>query len=422
MFQQGGNRFVKPVIKKAAFRFRGVIVAENKEQASRLRQTLEHICATIIEAYRVCNEQNIPNEVKIQKIHGIGTLRPQIEFIDEFCRSEAQACKVPSVQKRMLDIYHDVKQHVDRLKEDFDVIRSDTSIYDDVFDQLMTLLQAVTAFMREGHSVEISRLLEVADRTISAAEQLRDLQRVDSLVEIAQFASKKIIDLMRSVKHLVGAQEITASLNDRLQTCQDIMQSCLPGFIRRTRDKLVSPTEDNITQHGKATRQVFSCLEEVVQIIKDVQVCYESELLETLEDYEPPGYLKNLDSAVKGVSNMLAKLHTAVEDAEKDQLSKGVGEMARAIVGHLGEGSLDADKVAFVQAIKEGMNDDNAQFFASQRKLADLMSSVKSKAKMNDFELEGETGDETKDLIGAAQDMLSALKGITQALDIPGLG
>jgi len=408
------------VVKKAAFRFKGVIVAENTSLALKLRQTLEHVCATIIEAYRVCNEQNIAAEVKIQKIHEIGNLTPQIDFIDEFCRSEAQSCKVASVQKRMMDIYQDVKQHVSRLKDDFKVIRTDTSIYDDVFDQLMTLLQAVTAFMREGHSVEVTRLLEVAEKTVQAAEQLKDMQRADMLVEFAQFASRKIIDLMRATKRLINAQNTGSNLADRLQACQDIMQACLPELIKRTRAKLQDPSDTNIAAHQKAAHQVFSCLEEITQIIKDVQVAYESELLETLEDYEPPDYLKNLDSAVKGVNNMLAKLHTAVEDAEKDNLRKGVGEMAKAIVGHLGDGNLDADKVAFVQAIKDGMNDDNDAFFESQRKLGDLMSSVKTKAKIKEVELEGES-EETKDLLSAAQDMLSALKGITSSLDIPGV-
>jgi len=51
-----------------------------------------------------------------------------------------------------------------------------------------------------------------------------------------------------------------------------------------------------------AAHQALSCLEEIGSIILEVQAVYESELMETLEDYEQPNYLKGLDDAVKGLN------------------------------------------------------------------------------------------------------------------------
>mgnify|MGYP001076213331 CR=1 FL=1 len=171
---------------------------------------------------------------------------------------------------------------------------------------------------------------------------------------------------------------------------------------------------------SEAARQVSFVLEEVIAIVRSVEVAYETDFRLQHEPVIRDGVLSKLEQAVKNVKGHLTKLHTAANDidsrAAKDDLlgaTQGLVDDLKAVQG------LEGTASEFVQTIRAGMDPRHDQLFASQRKLGDLLSGVNNRMlALRGASITTDTADiNREDMLEAAKSMLSALKGVSATLE-----
>ena len=95
-----------------------------------------------------------------------------------------------------------------------------------------------------------------------------------------------------------------------------------------------------------------------------------------------------------------------------------VANETRAVADAIREtGGDEDDTIEFVQAVKQGVQDSNKDFFQAQKRI----NAVAAKA-AKPVRAVAEPDEASKDMLEAAKDMLSALKGVSAALsDAPEL-
>lgn len=114
---------------------------------------------------------------------------------------------------------------------------------------------------------------------------------------------------------------------------------------------------------------------------------------------------KRLKNSILRLNEMLAKLHGLQDTDLKDNMTSDIMDLSRTLAK---EPTID-DKAELISAVKQGMSSMAKDFFQSQKRLNAI---IKPKAKLEKISTESES----KDLLQAAKDMLSALKGISDVI------
>jgi hypothetical protein len=226
---------------------------------------------------------------------------------------------------------------------------------------------------------------------------------------IAERPNIYFVSSRSAARRLLSVQEKqNAPLISRVDAAQTILKEALPTFLRRSEDKVNLPTDIHIERQQHACQELTAVLEEIIQVVKEVRGDYDNTFMTEAQ--------KKLNGALKNVTSMLAKLHATAEDAEKEHLKEQVAGEARNVAAAIKEtGGDEDDTIEFVQAVKQGVQESNKDFFQAQKRI----NAVASKASKP---VHAVSDDSSKDMLEAAKDMLSALKGVSSALsDAPEL-
>lgn len=219
------------------------MAASSKESASRMREAMEHLSAIVISTYKVCMDQNKTLAAKHSKLAEITSVEPDLISIVDFTAGETANCKVERVKVKMMELATALDRDSRAIREEFAILRADPHIYQKIFDGLLRFMENATAFLKEGHSVEQARVLDAAFEAVQEVRKIRDATDEDSLVDIGQVASRKCLDLLRAAKRLVSVQESTqTALGPRLENAQALMQTSLPSFLQKCKDRIEFPT------------------------------------------------------------------------------------------------------------------------------------------------------------------------------------
>jgi hydrogenase maturation factor HypE len=235
---------------------------------------------------------------------------------------------------------------------------------------------------------------------------------------IAERPNIYFVSSRSAARRLLSVQEKqNAPLISRVDAAQTILKEALPTFLRRSEDKVNLPTDIHIERQQHACQELTAVLEEIIQVVKEVRGDYDNTFMDTvMNDSTMTEAQKKLNGALKNVTSMLAKLHATAEDAEKEHLKEQVAGEARNVAAAIKEtGGDEDDTIEFVQAVKQGVQESNKDFFQAQKRI----NAVASKASKP---VHAVSDDSSKDMLEAAKDMLSALKGVSSALsDAPEL-
>ena len=221
----------------------GVVAAGSKEAASRMRNAMEHLSTVVIATYKVCMDQSTPISFKHAKLSEIVSVEPDLIVICDFMRDETAACKHERVKAKMQAIANSVDADSRAIREEFNLLRADAHLYQKVFDGLLRVLESVTDFLKEGHNVETQRVLDIAQEAVVSVKAVRDAGNEDELVELGATASRQCLDLLRAAKRLIAPQESTMqTFSPRLDSAHLLMQTSLPSFLQKCKDRIEYPT------------------------------------------------------------------------------------------------------------------------------------------------------------------------------------
>jgi hypothetical protein len=181
----------------ALFTFRGVIAARTVESAKAMRRHLEHMCDVVITTYKYCMDKSRESPDVVDKLKDVVQVQPDVAFFVEFCIEETEACTREASKIKLQALNARIQEITAGLPQDFQAIKNDTSVYERIFDKLLSLLENVSEFLKEGHKVEVGRVLDVAYEAVTETKALRDLADDTSLVPQAQLTSRKCLDLLK---------------------------------------------------------------------------------------------------------------------------------------------------------------------------------------------------------------------------------
>jgi len=306
------------------------------------------------------------------------------------------------------------------LKNAFRGLRVDVERFGDVFDTLLALLEEVTAFLRQGHAAECSRVKDSLDNAYAEAKHLAHCEVASLLVDQAKLASTRVNDAWKAIDSLVKVQPgLNDSLVPRVDQVDSLLRKALPELIMRTRDVLTRGGAGKAEQ-ARAHTGLVACLDELTRIHGQVSANYVNQFDESATrvplEYDP------LESALKGVVKALADLKGAQMTHEPEmiemQLADLIPEFVKVAIAELAKlGATDADKREFIDAVKKARDGDIKDFFAAQDKFNEIKDRVKNKPQIQIGLVEDNTVSRSKDLLAAAKDMCSALSKLNIVMD-----
>jgi hypothetical protein len=387
-----------------------VVAATTKDAAGKMRGAMEHLSQVVIQTYKVCMDQSVALSAKHAKLAEIVTVEPDLITICEFTREETASCKVERVRVKMHSLSLSLDADCKAIREEFHIMKNDPHIYQKIFDGLLRVLDNTTAFLKEGHNIETARVLDTAVEAVASVKAVRDALDEEELVNLGATASRQCLDLLRAAKRLLAPQEETLkALGPRLDAAHLLMQTSLPNFLQKVKDRIEYPSDDTLETQGKALSQLVAILEEIITVVREVSPDYDSSFRDTVVDAEDPNAIK-LRTAVDKLAGMLTKLHTLDTDSsDSSSIKSEVIDLTRSMLPDLGVTT--QEKAELVTAVKQGLNESHRDYFQSQKALADLK---RPKARATIVDAEEDAG--SKDLIEAAKGMLSALSGVSSAL------
>lgn len=246
----------------ATFSFKGVVAGRTVDEAMKARTAMENICKIVIHTYKSCMNQEISAEDKLNELHKITAVEPDLRVLYLFVDAETKACTVERVKMKMEDLFNEIDKDFHILMEEFCLIRNDPHLYYKVFDGIINMITNITEFFKEGVFVEQARMLDLAYDTVKVVRSARDATNVDSLVELGREATEKCLNLVKYVldigyiwnnnnltfllkyrctKKLVSAQESNEMLSTRVDSAHLILMSALPSFMRKSKSKILDP-------------------------------------------------------------------------------------------------------------------------------------------------------------------------------------
>jgi hypothetical protein len=208
-----------------------------------MRGAMEHLSQVVISTYKVCMDQSTPLATKHAKLAEITSVEADLITIGEFTRDETANCKVERCKVKMQALASSLEADCKAIREEFHIMRNDPHIYQKIFDGLLRVLENTTQFLREGHGVEMARVLDGAVEALSSVKAVRDASTEDELVDLGAAASRQCLDLLRAAKRLLAPQEETLkTLSPRLDAAHLLMQTSLPSFLQRCKERIEYPS------------------------------------------------------------------------------------------------------------------------------------------------------------------------------------
>lgn len=226
----------------ATFSFKGVVSGKTTESARIARTCMENICKTIIDTYKVFMETDLSPEEKKVSLLKICSIESELYSLLKFIISETESCTHERIKMNMSELKDRISGAIDRVVNDFALMRANSHLYQKMFDDLIQIIDDITQFFKEGLNLEQERILALAYDAVKSVRNVRDAKDIEELMEVGRNASDRCLDLLRNVKRFVSAQKTSEMLESRIDSVHIIMMTAIPGFLRKCKDKIESPT------------------------------------------------------------------------------------------------------------------------------------------------------------------------------------
>jgi len=411
--------------RQANFMLVGVVAAKTPEAGQKTHDSIKHICETIMKAYEVANDSNRSRDEKVEAIRAVSDLGTDLDWLLHFVQEESEWCRFPELRQEMTTIHATLKGQTNVLKNGFRGLRVDIERFPEVFTTLLAFLEEVTEFLRLGHKTETARVGDSLKNAYAEASNLYNCELTTLLVDQAKLASTRVNDAWKAVDNLVKIQPgLNEDLVPRIDNVDQLLRSCLPDLILRTKEVLVTRKGDPgaKSDQTRAYKAVESCLDEIKRILAKLTANYINQFDESASRI--PLNLDPLEAALKGVVKAIADLKGAQLGHEPEailiELADQIPEFVRVAIAELQKmGATDEEKREFVEAVKKARDGDAADFFQAQEDINNLLDRIRNKPPPPKLTLAAfdEGPSKSKDLLAAAKEMCSALSKLNFAID-----
>jgi len=412
----------------ASFTLRGVIAAKTQENAQRTHDALQRICATIIEAYRVANDQSKFKDEKISALRKMTTLEGELVWLDQFCQEEEAYCReFKELHSKMRDSSERIHQLIARCKSDLHTLEHDIECFPDVFEAFLSILENMTEFLKQCHGSEVCRSIENGKNAYAEASNLLNLEIVANLVPQSKLMSQRCTEYFKATQNLVKIQDDeNLALHGRVDNVDLLLRKAMPEFILKTKDSvLTNPPRSELKEFQKqAYHDVVSCLDELTKILERVKVKYTSDFDE--DAVKVNTQLDALDVAANEVLGQVAKLRGMPLDADEDSrrvVAEGIPEATKVTLSEMAKLRATPEmKKEMVEQVKKARDGNLPEYFAAADAVTELVDKVKMSApplvSIQPIQEAATTvNDGPKDLLEAAKAMCAALKNLNVKLD-----
>jgi hypothetical protein len=403
-----------------------VITAKTDAAASKTHDAVKKICSVIIGAYEKTKDPYASHEEKISAVSKVTTLNTEIGWLVEFTRTEADWCKTPEIHKKMDHIAQTIQVHHSQLQTDFTDLKHnhDSQTFMVVFDKILSLLEHITEFLKQGHAAEVCRVMDNGVFAFAEAKNMLDLELKHLLVQQAKNMKDRTGEFLKKTSNLVNIQEgQNKGLKERVQNVERILDGHCTTFVLKTRDDLVENTQYSKNQRHAAYEDLKACLDEINKILQRIKAKY-SNLFEEGPLLISQNY-EDLDQAAYDVMNTLAKLHvpatTPELEAEKIEAARMLPKHVQQLMSVMAMAGADDDvKRDLIAAIKKARDGGLPEYFNAMQTLEDLVRKGMSAPPMMiipDAIVDLAKPIQPTDMLEAAKRMCAALKGLNLALD-----
>jgi len=411
----------------ASFTLKGVIAAKTPENAQRTHDALQRICATIIEAYRVANDQSKFREEKITALRKMTTLDRDLDCIILFVKEESDYCKYYSdIHAKMAEVGQRITQLANRCKADLNALAESIETFPDVFESFLAILENMTEFLKQCHASEVCRTLDNGKNAYAEASNLLNLEVRSNLVPQSKLMSQRCTEFFKATQNLVKIQDDeNLALHGRVDNVDLLMRKAMPEFILKTKDAVMNENQSQLKEFQKqAYHDVVACLDELTKILERVKVKYTSDFDEDAVKVNTE--LDALDRAANDMLASVAKLRGLPLDADEEArriTAEAVPETTKATLSEMAKlSATPVMKKELVDQVKKARDGTTPEYFEAADAVIDLVEKVKLSApapvaiqSIQEAETINESG--PRDLLEAAKAMCAALKNLNLKLD-----
>jgi len=412
----------------ASFTLRGVIAAKTQESAQRTHDALQRICATIIEAYRIANDQSKFKDEKVAALRKMTSLDGELEWIQSFCKDEEAYCReFKELHSKMAGVSRKIQGLCSQCLADLRNLEHDIECFPDVFEKFLSILENMTEFLKQCHASEVCRSIENGKNAYAEASNLLNLEIRGNLVPQSKLMSQRCTDYFKATQSLVKIQDDeNLALHGRVDNVDLLIRKAMPEFILKTKDHIMnSPSSPELKEFQKQSYgDVVSCLDELTKILERVKVKYTSEFDE--DAVKVNTQLDALDNAANEVLANIAKYRGMPLDADEDArtvVAEAIPEATKVTLSEMAKlRATPDDKKELIEQVKKARDGTVPEYFQAQEAVHDLVDKVKLSAppvisiKPIMAEAISDT-DGPRDLLEAAKAMCSALKNLNLKLD-----
>jgi len=258
----------------AKFQLQGFVAARTQEAGQKTANAIAQICKVIMEAYRVANEVSYSRDEKIAAVRKAADLLPDLEWLVEFTRDEAQNCKVPTQRLQLTEKHTDVSSKVNTLKNEFRTLRQTVDNFPKVFDLVLAVLEIMTGFMETGHGAGVANAGDMGKAAIAEANSLGAVEYVNVLVVQAKQANTRVNEFIDAVHSLVQIQDspMKEQLNAELAAAEDNARAHLQDLILKTKAVFTSGGSKNA--QAEANTKLVSALKQVQTVLDKIHAKY----------------------------------------------------------------------------------------------------------------------------------------------------
>jgi len=410
----------------AAFTLKGVIAAKTPENAQRTHDALQRICATIIEAYRVANDQSKYRDEKVTALRKMTTLDGELDWLTEFVDIESDYCKYyKDLHSKMSAVGDRIKQLCSRAKADLGLLESDIDSFVDVFESFLSILENMTEFLKQCHATEVCRSIDNGKNAYAETSNLLNLEVKSNLVPQSKLMSQRCTEFFKATQNLVKIQDDeNLALHSRVDNVDLLLRKAMPEFILKTKDSIMNDNSPQLKEFQKqGYHDVVACLDELTKILERVKVKYTSDFDEDAVKVNTE--LDALDNAANDTLASVAKLRGMPLDADDEArrvAAEAVPDNTKTTISEMAnKRATPEQKKELIAQVKKARDGPADNYFQAAEAIADLVDIVKLSAPVpvSIAPIQEATMIDSgpRDLLEAAKAMCSALKNLNLKLD-----
>jgi len=410
----------------ASFTMKGVIAAKTQENAQRTHDSLQRICATIIEAYRVANDQSKFREEKIDALRKMTTLDGELDWLIDFVDQECDYCKHYSdIYSKMRELGDKINQLANRGKADLATLENEIESFSDVFEGFLAILENMTEFLKQCHASEVCRSIDNGKNAYAETSNLLNLEVRSNLVPQSKLMSQRCSEFFKATQNLVKIQDDeNLALHSRVDNVDLLLRKSMPDFILKTKEAVMTENSPQLKEFQKQSyHDVVACLDELTKILERVKVRYTSDFDEDAVKVNTE--LDALENAANDMLSAVAKHRGTPDNADDDVkrvAAEGIPDATKTTLSEMtNKRATPEQKKEMIEQVKKARDGTLPDYFEAADAITDLVDKVKISAppqvSIAPIQDASTISDGPRDLLEAAKAMCNALKNLNLKLD-----